>query len=111
MDSLFTPAMEAALHQNVPEHNHVALRRYLFNGIIPGSFLKAVLENNLFLAVRFADAVNKRHLASIVEWLYQYAPAECFGRPEYVAAWHLSGGIEGSIDSDDAQRITQEERR
>jgi hypothetical protein len=64
-----------------------ALRRYIEHGILPGHFLTAVLRNDLKEAVARADPVNQALLPVYVQWLYNRAPAACWGSPAQVAAW------------------------
>lgn len=61
--------------------------RYVDHGCPTGSFLRAVLENDLFEAVAKADQYNRHLLADICEYIYNYTPATCHGSPEKVAAW------------------------
>lgn len=64
------------------------LRRYIEEGIIPGHFLTACLENDLSDAIGRADAYNLSLLPNIVRWLYNEAPGDCWGSPVRVLAWH-----------------------
>jgi len=64
----------------VPEHTRHALLDYVQYGHPVGGFLTAVLENNLKEAFGRADNFNAASLRSIVCWLYNYAPAHCWGR-------------------------------
>lgn len=72
-----------------------ALARYVYFGIMPGSFLAAVLENNLKEAVFKADHRNKDKLREFVIVLYNYVPAEAWGSAEKVTSWLENGGIGG----------------
>jgi len=64
-----------------------SLRKYVFDKIPPGGFLRSVLENNLKEACGRADMRNRRKLFEYVEWLYNKAPASCWGSPENVTQW------------------------
>lgn len=61
-----------------------ALERYLNNGIMPGSFLTAVLENNLSEAFGRADHENEANLKNIVGYVYNNLPSGCWGSREKV---------------------------
>lgn len=63
------------------------LIRYVENRILPGDFLTAVLSNNLSEAAGCADLYNRRRLFEYVSWLYNEAPATCWGSSEKVASW------------------------
>jgi hypothetical protein len=64
-----------------------AIERYVNQGILPGSFLEAVLCNDLKQACACADTDNRRQLFEIVQYLYWEVPSLCWGSPERVAAW------------------------
>lgn len=67
------------------------LKRYLENRIPTGSFLQAVLENDLYAACRRADLGSRADLPLICAWIITYAPPACYGSTDKVAAW-LKGG-------------------
>lgn len=69
----------------IPEHTRGALERYFNLGYEPGSFLMAVLCNDLYEAVGRADDQNIEAIPSIVRWLYNRAPRNSYGSPERVA--------------------------
>lgn len=58
-----------------------ALERYLNHGIMPGSFLTAVLENNLVEAIGRADFMNSANLKNIVGYIYNHMPSTSWGSP------------------------------
>lgn len=64
-----------------------ALMRYREHGVPTGSFLEAVLENNLSEAVGRADYKNLEALPHIVAWVYSYMPRDRWGNREKVVAW------------------------
>jgi hypothetical protein len=71
----------------IPEHMHDGLVRYLVDRVLPGSFLHAVLCNDLFEAAQRADLENTGALASWVFWLREHAPPESYGDPGRVFCW------------------------
>lgn len=71
----------------IPERMMGGLQRYIDHGIAPGSFLCAVLENNLKDAVGRADAENLANLPAYVGYLYNEAPMACWGSPQKISAW------------------------
>lgn len=71
----------------IPEHMHGALKRYIDDGILPGGFLSAVLQNNLKEAVGRADHLNMDKLPDYIRFLYNFAPSPCWGSEEKVSAW------------------------
>ena len=71
----------------IPEYMRGAMERYMEYGIDPGSFLMAVLSNNLMGAARQADGMNMYHLYEYCYWLANYAPFASYGSPENVKRW------------------------
>jgi hypothetical protein len=71
----------------IPERMAGSLRLWIERGIAPGSFLMAVLENNLSEAVGRADDENLANLPAYVGYLYNEAPAPCWGSPAKCEAW------------------------
>ena len=60
---------------------------YLLHGYQPGDFLTAVLRNDLREACGRADDMNARALMQHVRFLYNCAPASCWGSREQVRDW------------------------
>ena len=83
----------------ISEHMMAALLRYINNGIRPGSFLTAVLENDLSNAVACADDNNLPNLLAFVGYLYNEAPGLCWGSPATVKAWIAKGGAEQKAEA------------
>ena len=69
-----------------------AIHRYIDHGIPPGSFLTAVIENNLSEAVGRADDENCANLPAFVAYFYNEAPSPCWGSREKRLAWITKGG-------------------
>ena len=60
---------------------------YIEHGTPPGSFLRAVIANDLRTAVIRADNDNLVRLRDIVLWFDSHAPAGCWGSAEIMRAW------------------------
>lgn len=75
----------------VPLLARAGLIRYVEERVPTGGFLEAVLCNDLKEAFGRADLENRRNLGAIVYWLYNSAPADCWGSPKKVRDW-LAGG-------------------
>lgn len=58
-----------------------ALERYLNQGITPGSFMLAVLENNLVEAFGRADLDNEANMKNIIGYIYNHLPSNSWGSP------------------------------
>lgn len=75
------------LYYPIRDDLYGALERYLNNGIMPGSFLTAVLQNNLCEAFGRADDENSRNLKNIVGYVYNNIPGSSWGSREKVAEY------------------------
>ena len=75
-------------YDRLPDDLREGMQRYIDDGYIPGHFLTAVLENDLSEAVGRADPLNLILLPAIVQWVYNEAPADCWGSRQKVLAWH-----------------------
>ena len=71
----------------IPAYTMGAIKRYIDHHIEPGGFLTAVLENNLREALGRADEFNNAALFHIAAYLYNEAPADCWGSVEKVERW------------------------
>ncbi len=60
---------------------------YIDHGVPTGTFLTAVLSNDLATAVMRADPDNLASLKEIVQHLYWNSPSTAHGSPEKVKAW------------------------
>lgn len=64
------------------------MRRYIEGRVKPGSFLQAVLENDLMAASgRADDDMTFGELRELLAWIHHEAPSDCHGSPEKVRAW------------------------
>ena len=72
---------------DLPHHLIPGLARYLVGGIAPGSFLRAVLENDLTDTVLSADASSLSSLRELIHYLLEFAPAAAWGSPGLVEMW------------------------
>lgn len=78
--------IEAGAHL-IPEYMIGAVSRYILNGIPPGSFLTAVISNDLREAFGRADDINAANMHGWVKFFYNYAPSGCWGSPEAYSSW------------------------
>ena len=72
-----------------------SLQLYVDQGIEPGGFLAAVLENNFMEAAGRADSYNQFHLYDWAKVIYNDVPSGCHGSAKAVAEWIKSGGLVG----------------
>jgi hypothetical protein len=71
----------------IPDHMMEGLRNYIDHGYAPGHFMGAVLRNDLKTACARADLTNMRIIPVYVAWLWNNAPATCWGDGERVSEW------------------------
>lgn len=76
--------------QKCPDSLQGGLRRWAEEGIYPGGFLRAVLENDLRESFKRADNKNLGRMFTIVSFMFNQMPAGCWGSPEKVLEWHES---------------------
>jgi len=71
----------------IPERMMEGLRLYIEEGVKPGRFLSAVLENDLSAAISTADDENLANVAAYCAYLYWEAPSSCHGSAGTVRQW------------------------
>lgn len=74
-------------YERLPEGLRAGMMNYIDNGVLPGSFLQAVLSNNLTESFARADDKNRVRMFEIVSFMYNEAPASCWGSKEKVRKW------------------------
>ena len=82
-------------YEGIPAHMRSGTKLYIENGIPPGSFLTAVICNDLFLACGKADDINRHVLWEWCKFFYNEAPSTCFGSPEKMNKWMNHRGLDG----------------
>ncbi len=85
-------------YEMLPDHMQGGMRRYVENGIQPGSFLTALLSNDFMEAARKADNVNLHNLYIYASFFHNELPEECYGSPAAVKSWSALGGLAGGAD-------------
>lgn len=82
---------------DLPEYMFSGLKLYLCSGINPGSFLSAILENDLQGAFGYADHNNQRMIHNWTRLLYSHIPSDAKGSREKVFSWCVSDGWNGLL--------------
>ena len=67
-----------------PEWAVGGVRRYLEHGIEPGSGLRAILEGDLYAAVRRVPVAD---IGALAAWVWAALPIGCYGSRAVVDAW------------------------
>jgi len=78
----------------IPSRMMSGIQRYVKKHTPPGSFLQAVIQNNLRKAVARADKENLANLPAFISYFYNEAPPSCWGSPEAYELWLSSQGGE-----------------
>ena len=82
----------------IPERMMRGIKRYVEQGIRPGSFLTAVICNDLQGAVGKADDENLRNIYAYTAYFYNEVPESCWGTPQKMKDWIKKGGNK-NVDS------------
>ena len=72
---------------DLPEHMREGVKLYIERGIPPGSFLTAIICNDLREACGRADYINQHRIFEIVRWFWNEAPSPCWGSAERMKSW------------------------
>lgn len=74
-------------YRGLPEHMQDGARLYVEQGVPPGDFLTAVLQNDLVEAFNRADATNVHAMLAWAKWLDKDCPRAAWGSKEQVEKW------------------------
>lgn len=83
----------------LPAHMREPMRLYIEHGVTPGSFTQCVLANDLMGALGRADDTNRERIFDICRFLYNEAPAACYGSTDRMFAWINRGGLHGMTEA------------
>lgn len=86
-------------YEMLPAHMQEAMKLWVERGIDAGSFMMAVLCNDLMGALGKADSTNINRLKDYGMFLYNEVPSDCFGSREKVKKWAERGGMLGHEDA------------
>jgi hypothetical protein len=73
------------MNTEIPQHHLQSITLYVEKGYQPGSFLTAVLTNDLKGAVSYGDAESLAALPAIVRYCYSELPWSVWGSAERVS--------------------------
>jgi hypothetical protein len=63
------------------------IQRYVLHRVRPGSFLTAIITNDLQEAVGHADDETLSNIPAFVAYFYNEAPQACWGSQEKMDRW------------------------
>ena len=87
-------------YYTIPPHMMEGLLLYIEHGILPGSFLCAVLTNDLKEALANADMHNIKNIPAYVSYLYNEVDSRCWGSREKVQDWVNAKALERLRDEE-----------
>jgi hypothetical protein len=88
-------------YDGCPEHLRSRMRCWIENGVIPGGFLSAVLQNDLAAAVAQADADSIAGTLLLMQFLHCRAPSGAHGSPAKFNGWADKRGLTGIMRGGD----------
>ena len=74
---------------DLPAHLRGGLQRYIEDGIEPGGFLLACIEDRMKDAAARCSDPSLADLKSVARWLLNYVPALAWGSVEKRIAWQV----------------------
>lgn len=89
--------LDFSKYPSIPERTQGSFSRYINHGIPPGSFVTAVLTNNLVESVGAADTENLIALTDIARFIYNELPCSAWGNQNIVDAWIEKGGLDNEV--------------
>lgn len=93
----------------IPAHMRGAMERYLSHGLEPGSFLTAVLCNDLSGAFLAADHINRERIGDFMAYLWWNAPSQAWGSRDKYIQWVNQGGLNGLKRDQEADARPEDE--
>ena len=71
----------------IPDRMMPGIRRYVEEGVCPGRFLTAIIQNDLSEACGQADDENMENLPAYAAYFYNETPSSCWGSKKKMDAW------------------------
>ncbi len=94
----------------LPGYMQPGMKRWIEEGIEPGSFLMAVIANaDVRTVFELADDTNRHCVFDYLIYLYNYAPSACWGCRENVQSWRAKLNSEGVYEPGGLARLRKDE--
>ena len=88
----------------LPENGKRTIDMYVNYGYHTGSFMEAVLSNDLMGAFGCADDESRAYLFDYTSYIYNKTPMNCHGSRKIYNNWCASGGLEGQKKEKENER-------
>ncbi len=86
--------------EDIPAHCRGGLARWILLGILPGSFLRAVLSLEWDMAEQKADMLNAHRIDAYRAFMHHGCPEAARGDYRKLHSWKEAGGILGRADQE-----------
>jgi len=93
-------------YELLPDYMREGMKLYIEDGIMPGSFLQAVICNDLVGSFAKADDVNIEHMKDYANFLYNEMPMDAWGSRGKMEKWVEKKALEA--EEDDKNRDVSE---
>lgn len=84
---------ETECPEDFPVYFWPGFKKYVLNGVAPGSFLKAFFEGDFHEMCRRGGRGAIEDTWPMVLYLHNHCPSGCYGSRENVQEWVASGGL------------------
>lgn len=71
----------------IPDYLRPGVLRYIEQGITPGSFIGAIICNDLQATIATADPGSLIYIPTIAKWFFNHAPFTCHGNESKYHGW------------------------
>ncbi len=95
----------------IPRPLHASVIDYIMDGIRPGAFVAAVIQNSLVMSYLRADEENCTKLNSWARFLHWEMPIGSWGSPQMYELWCKNGGISGMARESETEGVIDIARR
>lgn len=95
---------------NLQEHVKREIDRFVEEGVIPGSFVKSVIINDLFGACVNDNSFTRRGLYDTVMYLHKNSPEKCWGSEGNFWNWIEGGGLGRPYDGSHTESVDKNKK-
>lgn len=93
IDQTLRGIKQCLIKHNVPEYLHPGLLLWVEHGLVPGSYMSNVLNNNLVGASRAASGGSLAAIGPLGLVLFESVPVDAYGEKGKMADWMKRSGL------------------